>query len=49
MEHFKQELIAYLDYYNNHRIKANRKGLRLQSTDNKPSWLRERFLLRNIV
>ena len=21
MEHFKQELIAYLDYYNNHRIR----------------------------
>ena len=27
MEHFKQELIAYLDYYNNRRIKAKRKGL----------------------
>ena len=27
MEHFKQELIEYLDYYNNHRIKAKRKGL----------------------
>ena len=27
MEHFKQELIAYLDYYNNHRIKAKLKGL----------------------
>ena len=27
MEHFKLELIAYLDYYNNHRIKAKRKGL----------------------
>jgi len=26
MEHFKQELIAYLDYYN-HRIKAKLKGL----------------------
>ncbi len=23
----KQELIEYLDYYNNHRIKAKRKGL----------------------
>ena len=27
MEHFKQELVAYLDYYNNHRIKTKLKGL----------------------
>ena len=27
MEHFKLELTAYLDYYNNHRIKAKLKGL----------------------
>ena len=27
MELFKQELIAYLDYYNNRRIKAKLKGL----------------------
>ena len=27
MEHFKQELIAYLDYYNNRRIKAKLKDL----------------------
>ena len=27
MEHFKQELVEYLDYYNNHRIKAELKGL----------------------
>ena len=28
MEHFKQELIEFMDYYNNHhRIKAKRKGL----------------------
>ena len=27
MEHFKQELIAYLGYYNNRRIKAKLKGL----------------------
>lgn len=27
MEHFKQELFSYLDYYNNHRIKAKLKGL----------------------
>ena len=27
MEHFKQELIEYLEYYNNYRIKAKLKGL----------------------
>ena len=27
MEYFKQELIEYLDYYNDRRIKAKRKGL----------------------
>ena len=27
MEHFKQKLVEYLDYYNNHRIKARLKGL----------------------
>ena len=27
MEHFKKELIDYLDYYNNRRIKAKLKGL----------------------
>ena len=27
MEHFKQELLDYLDYYNNRRINAKRKGL----------------------
>ena len=27
MEHFKQELIEYMDYYNDHRIKAKLKGL----------------------
>ena len=27
VEHFKQELLDYLDYYNNHRIKAKLKGL----------------------
>ena len=27
MEHFKQELVEYLDYYNNHRIKAKLEGL----------------------
>ena len=27
MQHFKQELVAYLDYYNNRRIKAKLKGL----------------------
>ena len=27
MEHFKLELVEYLDYYNNRRIKAKLKGL----------------------
>ena len=27
MDHFKQELVEYHDYYNNHRIKAKRNGL----------------------
>ena len=27
MEHFKRELMDYLDYYNNHHIKAKLKGL----------------------
>ncbi len=27
MEHFMQELLVYLDYYNNRRIKAKLKGL----------------------
>ena len=27
MEHFKLKLVAYLDYYNNRRIKAKLKGL----------------------
>ena len=27
IKHFKQELIEYLDYYNNRRIKAKLKGL----------------------
>ena len=27
MEHFKLELIEYLDYYNNRRIKGKAKGL----------------------
>ncbi len=27
MEHFKQELVEYIDYYNNERIKARLKGL----------------------
>ena len=27
MEHFKQELVEYLEYYNNHRIKAKLKDL----------------------
>ena len=27
MQHFQQQLINYLDYYNNHRIKQKLKGL----------------------
>lgn len=27
IEYFKQELVEYLDYYNNHRIKVKLKGL----------------------
>ncbi len=27
LEHFVQELIDYIDYYNNRRIKVNLKGL----------------------
>ena len=27
IEHFEQELVAYLNYYNNRRIKAKLKGL----------------------
>lgn len=49
MEHFKLDLIEYLDYYSNHRIKAKRKGLPPRFTDNKPSQLLEQFLLRLFV
>ena len=49
MEHFKLELIEYLDYYNNRRIKAKLKACRLQFTDSKPFQLLEQFLLQNIV
>ena len=49
MEHFKGELLDYLDYYNNRRIKAKLKGLRLQFTDSKPYRLLKQFLLSNIV
>ena len=49
MKHFKQELVAYLDYYNNRRIKAKLKACRLQFTDSKPFRLLEQFLLQNIV
>ena len=49
MEHFKLELIEYLDYYNNRRIKAKLKGLAACTTDGKPFRLLEQFLLQNIV
>ncbi len=44
MEHFEQELIEYLDYYNNRRIRQNERACRLQFTDNKPFRLLEQFL-----
>ena len=43
IEHFKHELIAYLDYYNNRRIKAKLKACHLLFTDNKPFRLLEQF------
>ena len=49
MEHFKQELVEYLDYYNNRRIRANKRACRLQFTDNKPFRLLEQFLLQNMT
>ena len=50
MEHFKRELIDYLDYYNNRRIKAKLKGLppalhRLQALS--ATWTF--FITKNIV
>ena len=48
MEHFKQELVEYLDYYNNRRI-IGKRACRLQFTDSKPFRLLEQFLLQNIV
>ena len=45
MEHFKLELIEYLDYYNNRKIKPKAKrACRLQFTDSKPFRLLEQFL-----
>ena len=44
MEHFKQELIEYLDCYNNRRIRQNERACRLQFTDSKPFRLLEQFL-----
>ena len=49
IEHFKQELIAYLDYYNNPRIKAKLKGLPPAFTDSKPFRLLEQFLSEFVV
>ena len=49
MEHFKLELIEYLDYYNNRRIKAKRKGLPPAIHRQQAFWLLEQFLLQNIV
>ena len=49
MEHFKQELVDYLEDYNARRIQAKLKACRLRVTDNKPFQLLERFFLKNIV
>ena len=49
MQHFKQELIAYLDYYNNRRIKAKLKGLPPALLNSKPFRQLEQFLLRLFV
>ena len=45
IERFKQELVDYLDYYNNHRIKAKLKACCLQSINSKPSRLLEQLYL----
>ena len=50
MEHFRQELIEYLDYYNNRRIKAKLKGLPPAiSQTTKPFRLLKQFLAKIIV
>ena len=49
MEHFKLELIEYLDYYNNRRIKAKLKGLPPAIHRPQAFRLLEQFLLQNIV
>ena len=49
MEHFKQELVEYLDYYNNPQEQGKAKGLAACTTDSKPFRLLEQFLLQIIV
>ena len=49
MEHFKQELVEYLDYYNNRRIRAKQKGLPPAIHRHKPFRLLEQFLLQNMT
>ena len=41
MEHFKQELMEYLDYYITAESRQNERTLRLQFTDSKPFRLLE--------
>ena len=36
MEHFKQELVEYLDYYNNRRIRAKRRACACNSQTTSP-------------
>lgn len=43
MEHFRQELIEYLDYCNNRRSKSTERACRLLFTDAKPFPLTEFF------
>ena len=49
LDQFKDELIEYLDYYNNRRIKAKLKGLPLLYTESKPSKLLDLMLLSNFL
>ena len=49
MEHFKQELLDYLDYYNNRRIKAKLKGLLPVIHRQQALWLLEQFVLKILV
>ena len=49
MEHFKQELVEYLDYYNNRRIKVKSKGLAACNSQTASPFGCLNNLLQNIV